>query len=117
MLPQRIQRKRIKGWKMPENTISVTRPGKWGNPFRVGDFIKLGTGQEVGFSWLRTSASYATKDYRELKNAQDAVDAYEELLKIYPPKDIAELTGKNLACFCSLDSPCHADVLLKLANQ
>ena len=33
MKPQRIQRKRIKGWKMPENTVSVTRPGKWGNPF------------------------------------------------------------------------------------
>ena len=33
MKPQRIQRKRTKGWKMPPNTVSVTRPGKWGNPF------------------------------------------------------------------------------------
>lgn len=35
-MPVRIQRKRTKGWKMPENTVSVTRPGKWGNPFKVG---------------------------------------------------------------------------------
>jgi hypothetical protein len=33
MMPQRIQRKRVKGWKMPPNTVSVCRPGKWGNPF------------------------------------------------------------------------------------
>jgi len=32
-MPERIQRKRTKGWKMPPNTISVCRPGKWGNPF------------------------------------------------------------------------------------
>lgn len=31
--PVRIQRKRTKGWKMPPNTVSVTRPGKWGNPW------------------------------------------------------------------------------------
>jgi len=28
-----------------------------------------------------------------------------------------ELRGKNLACWCALDQPCHADVLLELANQ
>lgn len=35
--PRRIQRKRTKGWKMPENTVYVGRPTKWGNPWRVGD--------------------------------------------------------------------------------
>ena len=33
--PVRIQ-KRSKGWKMPENTVYVGRPTKWGNPFVVG---------------------------------------------------------------------------------
>jgi hypothetical protein len=28
----------------------------------------------------------------------------------------AELSGKNLACWCSLDGPCHADVWLEIAN-
>ena len=31
--PVRIQRKRSRGWRMPPNTVSVCRPGKWGNPF------------------------------------------------------------------------------------
>ena len=50
-IPQRIQRKRIKGWKMPDNIIYVGRQndgefnnGEFGNPFRVGDFIKIGKG-------------------------------------------------------------------------
>lgn len=30
--------------------------------------------------------------------------------------DIAELRGKDLACFCPLDKPCHADVLIEIAN-
>lgn len=32
-LPERIQLRRTKGWRMPANTVKVTRPGKWGNPF------------------------------------------------------------------------------------
>jgi len=32
--PQRIQRRRVKGWRMPDGAISVTRPGLFGNPFR-----------------------------------------------------------------------------------
>lgn len=28
----------------------------------------------------------------------------------------AHLRGKNLACWCALDAPCHADVLIEIAN-
>lgn len=31
--PTRIQRKRTKGWKMPEGAIYVGRPTQWGNPW------------------------------------------------------------------------------------
>jgi hypothetical protein len=27
-----------------------------------------------------------------------------------------DLKGKNLACWCPLDQPCHADILLRIAN-
>jgi hypothetical protein len=33
------------------------------------------------------------------------------------PPDPSELRGKNLACWCKPDQPCHADVLLELAND
>jgi Domain of unknown function (DUF4326) len=35
-MPQRIQRRRRKGWRLPDHAASVTRPGRWGNPFRIG---------------------------------------------------------------------------------
>lgn len=90
-MPERIQRKRTKGWKMPENTVYVGRPTKWGNPYVPGMFGNT---------------------------REDAVRKYESSMSIMLKQDAAaELKGKNLACFCQLDKPCHADVLLKIANQ
>lgn len=86
---ERIQRKRTKGWRMPENTISVCRPGKYGNPFCVGS--------------------------KGIPDRQAAVDAFRKFILKENP-DLSELKGKNLACFCPLDEPCHADVLLELVN-
>ena len=88
-MPERIQRKRTKGWKMPPNTVSVTRPGRYGNPFRVG---RDGTAQECVDKFREEMPDFAKLAYRQ------------------------ELRGKNLACFCDLDQPCHADVLLEIAN-
>ncbi len=117
MTPQRIQRKRAKGWKLPANTISVTRPGKWGNPFKVGEYVKLGDGSP-GFMFLKCNgAKYANDKYIFIDTVEKCIEVYEEYLKRYPPKDIEELRGKNLACFCKEDKPCHADVLLKIANS
>jgi hypothetical protein len=97
-IPIRVQRKRIKGYKMPPNTKSVCRPGEWGNPHKV-----LAPGHE-----------------------QTTVNLFEEGLLNRTFKDkhgtpmidrIGELRGWNLACFCPLDRPCHADPLLRLANK
>lgn len=97
---------------MPENTVSVTRPGKWGNPFKVGDTVKNHFGKEF-----------------KINTAQEAVNCYRNLvlIKLNPgfifgqelviTADLSELRGKNLACFCPLDQPCHADILLELANS
>jgi hypothetical protein len=96
--PIRVQQKRTKGWKMPENTVSVTRPGKWGNPFKV-----------------EISAEGTLSAYKAWLNGEyKPVDAPSP-----PTKEsiIYHLKGKNLACFCPLDQPCHADILLELANK
>jgi hypothetical protein len=34
----------------------------------------------------------------------------------FMPDWFDDLKGKNLACWCSLDKGCHADILLELAN-
>jgi hypothetical protein len=102
-MPERIQRKRTKGYKMPENTVSVTRPGKWGNPFKVGMVIRDPQNDE-----------YITT----LKTVDDVLNWYRKWLRnTGKTEDVKELQGKNLACFCPLDQPCHADVLLEIANN
>lgn len=98
--PIRIQRKRTKGWKMPENTVYVGRPTMWGNPFVVGgnsrnSFAPVPANAAMAVSWFRADLA--------------------KLLKKYPHA-LSTLRGKNLACWCPLGSPCHADVLLELAN-
>lgn len=120
-MPKRIQRKRTKGWRMPANTVSVTRPGRWGNKFVIGDYAMKGDpGNNRGpfsMSYTITSAEYADDRYTHIKDAATAVEWFEWYLTKYPSADIQELRGKDLACWCPLDQPCHADVLLRIANQ
>jgi hypothetical protein len=105
MSPQRIQRKRTKGWRMPENAVSVCRPGKWGNPWRVSEYVTAKVAVE-GFRRAIERGGYQ-------KDPDDR-----EWHPMPTPEAIrAALAGKNLACWCPLDQPCHADVLLELANK
>jgi len=89
---ERIQRKRTKGWRMPENTIYVGRPTCWGNPYQTSAMTR---DQAVRFFLQR---------WRRLSKTRSGQD------------DLARLRGKNLACWCRLDQACHADALLELAN-
>lgn len=111
--PARIQRKRVKGWRMPENTISVTRPGKWGNPFKAVS--------EDGWWWVKDDHGnyWDARHSDKYSAALVAVRLYRSWLegKIgIKELDITELKGKNLACFCAEKEPCHADILLEIAK-
>lgn len=111
--PQRIQLSRAKGWRMPPNTVKVDRTTKWGNPFRRHiDGHPMGNGLAVQL-------------FTRLLEQQSAwwplpTPWPKGKIPAGPPTTIddvrAELRGKNLACWCALDQPCHADVLLRLAN-
>jgi hypothetical protein len=73
----------------PRDAIYVGRPSYWGNPFVIG---KDGTREEVleiFEAWFKTSNKM---------------------------QHIIELKGKDLVCHCS-PLPCHADLLLKWAND
>ncbi len=116
-MPIRIQRKRTRGWRMPENTVSVTRPGKWGNPFPVAVF-----GLELSLRLFRRALTRLW-DPGDFEDSDRRKVAYEAWLKFgcahhhHPLENVrGELGGKNLACFCPLDQPCHADILLEIAN-
>jgi hypothetical protein len=103
--PHRVQLSRRAGWRMPENTVKVSRPSRWGNPYRIGDRVTVtafGTGDVV------QTIAYL--------HPWQAVDLYRLWIMSQLLEVPADLTGKNLACWCPLDRPCHADVLLAIAN-
>lgn len=119
--PVRVQLQRTKGWKMPENTVSVCRPTKWGNPFKIGDVV---TNQQMGIPFQKYKdkkiEAFANQNI-EIKENWQAVMAYEFYVsnRVLISKELIrkDLKGKNLACFCPLDKECHADVLLRIANS
>ena len=115
MNPVRIRLSRKKGWTLRDASmatnglpaISVARPRLLGNPFIVGvdgdraECVQLYEMMLAGYICLTKSPS--------VKAQQAAIDAVVQRLP--------DLRGKNLACWCALDGkPCHADVLLELAN-
>ena len=98
--PHRVQLKRSKGWKMPENTLKIDRTTRWGNPFTPADRGSVAVAVANHTAWMK--GALAAPDDR-------------------PPPTDAEirtaLRGHHLACWCAPDGPCHADLLLKIAND
>lgn len=117
--PKRIQQRRTKGWRKPDGAVSVARPGRWGNPFRAGHRTHLwhrSGAHPYDFyrdSFMVTDNAHAVRLFRSvLTNPEKWLDDWG-----LPTGWEAELAGKDLMCWCPLDAPCHADVLLELANS
>lgn len=128
--PRRIQRRRTKGWRMPPGAIYVGRPTRWGNPFLLHDWRAAFRAVLMGFRGDRrgrTEAAIAL--YRAWLTAppttlaDDQSDFWQREVLTIPvaqrrpsPDEIAALRGHDLVCWCPRDQPCHADVLLEIAN-
>lgn len=111
MTPVRVQLRREKGWRMPPNTVKVSRPSVWGNPFNSTQIYVI-------FPWTETGApAVGLRAPPSLDRCLDLYVAHLRCLMALHPNILTPLRGKNLACWCPLDQPCHADVLLRLAND
>lgn len=111
-MAERIQRKRTKGWRMPEGAVYVGRPTKWGNPWCPCRREECG-------SFQAHSRAQAAAFYRQAVQLRDNAERDGRLSNGTVPTTAeirAELAGKDLACWCPLGQPCHADVLLRVAN-
>lgn len=130
-VPVRIQRSRQHKQKSPNglSIVYVGRPGKWGNPFKaVGDMVYEYAGDRHKildpWVWKETCTSPEEALFRCLQLYQDWLLPYkhgDDLHSFYLStariEEIRlELQGKNLSCWCAVGQPCHADILLKLAN-
>ena len=109
-MPKRIQLKRRKGWRIPANTVNVARgPGRfWGNPFVVG---KHGD-QETCVKRYRDALEGFFDNTVPSPSFAEVVAA-----QLQARHHLEDLRGKDLACWCEPGSPCHADVLIELANK
>ena len=115
-MPIRIQRSRAKGWRMPEGAVYVGRPTIWGNPFihptnvaeAVEAYRRLTQGGMQSFEMGPDKLQFAKNRHPNTLHW-----AYADFVR----EHIDELRGRDLACWCPLDAPCHADVLLEMANR
>jgi hypothetical protein len=107
-LPKRIQRRRIKGWRMPKGAVNCTRPGRYGNPYIIGVTDGGFTCTSAWSARIAFECDIAWND----RNSDRLMNAGLTTEKIQQ-----ELRGKDLVCWCRLDSPdCHVDYLLETAN-
>lgn len=119
--PMRVQRRRTRGWELPPNTVVVTRPSEWGNPFRVDKATEISP--EKGKVTWHVSTETSVWTFPAKDEAQDAAaklfraNALSEKNEGYRERARLALKGKNLACWCKPGTPCHADVLLQIANH
>jgi hypothetical protein len=133
-MPERIQLQRTRGWRKPEGAVVVARPSPWGNPFAVGDFFasrtwahdrpdprgdrgEPGTYHRHSITngpWVETIG--VVRDRAHAVELFRAYIAYEDL-DWAPEKIRAALYGHDLCCWCPPAEPCHADVLLAIANN
>lgn len=118
--PRRHRRSRASGASTPQGTIFVGRGTLWGNPFKVvaaggeDEWFVVDTGRfaaPLPGLWSRTGA------------AQLAVSAFAQTLdETYPAGSsgrtafLDPLRGHDLSCWCPDQAPCHADLLIRLAN-
>jgi hypothetical protein len=93
-VPKRIQLRRTRGWRKPADAVVVSRPSRWGNPFRVG---------------VDGDAAQCATAYRLALFGGELGVTVEDVRR--------ELGGRDLACWCPPGAPCHGDVLLAIANS
>jgi hypothetical protein len=116
--PQRMQVSRKAGFDLQAASRAlnglpaklVTRPGKWGNPFSIDDVAA-----RYGLDRAAAQAKAVAMAGEWLRGSLD-----KQLSPGPAPSRAeirAELAGHNLACWCRPGTPCHADVLIELAND
>lgn len=115
-MPDRITLSRTKGWKMPPNTVKVDRSTIWGNPWRLEEFYRPGynTTADAQIEAVRRFRAALAGFYLNGSHCPPRAHPASRIGRIL--RHLPELRGKNLACWCKPGTPCHADVLLELAN-
>jgi hypothetical protein len=121
-MAERIQLRRTKGWRKPDGAIVVARPSKWGNPYTINMMRQriADVAAALQTDPLLDPRVMAVEAFRcDLTYGPDSpwwwFGPHMQIIRM--AGDLDELRGHDLACWCPIDRPCHADVLLEIANQ
>lgn len=121
-MPQRIQHKRTKGWRKPEGAVCVTRGTLWGNPFQPYMETRRILPSELGID--REKSKIPGMLVIGCMTVEECLAWYriwaEHQRRIHERCGLdwcERIRGRDLMCWCPLDSPCHADILLEIANR
>ena len=113
-MPKRIKLSRAKGWRLPPHTVKVDRTTRFGNPYVIGSPIDMKQVRRWGWNIspggqciVCGDAAQAVAKFRHALFWDSAIHDFVR----------NELSGKDLACWCELDQPCHADALMEIANS
>lgn len=117
MSTHRIQRMRTKGWRMPAGAVNCTRPTIWGNPFvhpdpaeAVAAYRRLVEGRGMqSFHIEPGGLQFARRFHPNCLHHEYGAFVRENAPKL--------LRGRALLCWCAAAAPCHADVLIEIANR
>ncbi|OCC05224.1 hypothetical protein BA190_09990 [Labrys sp. WJW] len=114
--PIRVQLSRAKGWRMPDGTVKVDRSGPFGNPFTIAECREggfKGNDFEIAARCVEAFRVWIDTPYWQNNWAGEESERQRTAML----KSIPALRGQNLACWCKPGWPCHADVLLEIANR
>lgn len=133
-MPDRITLSRAKGWRKPAGAVVVARPSIWGNPWGIGTpgtlddrgdrrLIMLAIDQQAAVTlfrqWLRDGyvdplflPSKLQWPKSMARAMHDALHGRRHLILA----NLDQLRGRDLCCWCKPGTPCHADVLMEIAN-
>lgn len=94
---------------MPPNTVYVGRGSKWGNPFSVEEY-----GRDKAVDYFNECLDVPATAYAHFDEIEATI-MYNRF--VWMKEHLHHLIGRDLACWCSLDKKCHADVLINELNE
>ncbi len=130
-MPDRVQLRRTRGWRLPPGAVRVDQTTPYGNPFKIGAKIMVPGvfgapadpyhGDLPPGTYTRTWPDKpGIFEIRLVTTRADTVRLFADWIKHQPGwnrGNLRDLVGRDLACWCPADRPCHADVLLEHLNR
>lgn len=111
MMPQRLQRRRVRGWRLPPGAKIVDRTSRYGNPFTIAD------AEAEGFAYPQLAVVELHAAWLDGEGDDVYVVRGRRFDRGWVLNHLYELRGRDLACPCEPGTPCHADSLIALANR